>query len=98
LVSEICARDSLTDGSIDEAQGEREKDELGVPDVVARHRRDAEEHEDDGLGGRRQHLHHVADRRLRVGGDVRFHVLAHRYAASRAPVTHTHTHTHDRRF
>ena len=49
--------------------------------------RNAEEHEDDGLGGAAQHLHGVLKRRLRVGGDVALHVVLASDAAECDPET-----------
>jgi len=57
----IVALIQLTDGAVDEAEEQRENDELRVPDVTARYSRDAEEHKDDGFSDRRQHLEHVPD-------------------------------------
>jgi len=48
---------------------------------------DAEEHEDDGLGGAAQHLHGVLQRRLRVGRDVALHIVLASYAAECDPET-----------
>lgn len=44
---------------------------------------DAEEHEDDGLRGRGQHLHGVFDGRVGFARDVLLHVVLHGDAAER---------------
>jgi len=52
----------------------------------------AEEHENNRLGRRAQHLHRVLDRRVRLVRDVGLHVVFHRDSAERDPVEHNKKH------
>lgn len=71
----------LTQDAVDGAEEDGEDDEGGVPVVGALDGGDAEEHEDDGLRGRGQHLHGVLNGGVGLTRDVLFHVVLHRDAA-----------------
>lgn len=68
-----------------EEDGEQYK--CRVPVVLVVDRVDSEKHKDDRLGTAAQHLHRVLDGCVRLGGNVTFDVVFHRYSTKRDAVT-----------
>lgn len=72
----------LTQGSPDQAEGQREADEGPVPLVVLPHGGHAHEDEDQGLADTAQHLHEVLDGRVGFLRYIFFHILVHSHCTS----------------
>ena len=71
----------LTNNPEEGTKADGKEDKGPVPLVVVVDGGHAEEHEDDGLRARAQHLEAVLEGRLRLGADVPLHVVLHRDAA-----------------
>lgn len=78
---------SLTDYPVHRTKQNGQEDEPRVPVVALVHGRDAQEHEDDRFRGTAQHFHRVFDRRVRLVGNVGFHVVFHGDTAEGYPAT-----------